>query len=113
MGGMLTSTLFERHGEVFTDLGTLSRSRAKYEANAVMAVFLRESSDLFTISPGARAVGDHALGTVFEALLWKAHRLDSSGTEKIVQAYMTWVDNFLDLSAVPAANFTTTRWQLP
>lgn len=92
------------------DVGKLTLQRKTYEANAVMAVFL-QMSDVFTLAPAAREVGVHALGTIFEALLWSSHLHDAVAAETVVANYMHWVDENIDYSIIEEKSVTT--WQLP
>ena len=70
----------------------LTTRRARYEANAVMAAFLREGTTLSPRFLGSRILSTHALGTVFEVLF---HR--SSRQRGVVREFCAWVDAWTNL----------------
>ena len=70
------------------------RDRSRYEANSILSWFLREGSDLSAYA-SMEHHSDHSIGTVFEALLYRATDFQQ---QVAVASYMAWVNE---------------RWELP
>ena len=83
----------------------LTRLRERYEANAVMAWFLRDGTDLSLVGQSV-----HALGTAFEAMMQRA-------SSQVTRLYMSWVAARMDqpgqrrLRAARANDQTVWQWE--
>lgn len=88
--------------------------RQKYEANSILAWFLRDGTDVDAYVESSRQHSDHSYGTMFECMLQLA---PDSLREAIVSTYMAWVaERFgsefdrLDVQLDPESAAEVWRW---